>query len=945
VGECQPPKGGRNSVEFVAATSAHPQGFLETPRRLKEHDIMKSGLKSIFGLQLLAAAVAMAACSGLPASSTSSGGSGTGTGFTIGGTVTGLSGTGLVLQDNGGDNLTITKSGPFVFPTSVAANGKYAATVLTQPTNPAQSCAVTGGSGTAAANVTSVSVTCTTAASNAQIGVTVTGLNGTGLVLQDNGGDSLTVTANGSYNFKTTVNGAYAVTVLTQPTSPNQLCTVTGGSGIATANVTGIPVACVNSFTIGGNISGLVGTGLVLQDNGGDNLTPTGNGAFTFKTQLPTGTAYAATVFAQPSTPAQTCTVQTGTGSGTASANVTSVVVNCAAVTFTVGGQVVGLAGRTPTPPSQINLPLNDNSFQVQNNLGNTLVISQNGPFQFATQEALNDQYQISVFHSPSSQNNGCTLWGYKGVVTANVTNITVDCGHNDWTWIDGGKAAGNAGQPVYGLFATTPPTTIPNPFTNTPGTRYGAAGWTDSSGNLFLFGGDGFELSGSTTPDTLDAPMNDMWVCSFAGFGNGCQWQLIGGYDPTTVGATTRGAIIQLNAQSEGQPGVYAGLNQVPGGRSGAATWKDTSGNFYLFGGSDAGHRFLNDFWKYNTGGLNASDYTLTEGTWSVISGTAATDQAGVYTGGTLVPGARTNAVTWTDASGNFWLFGGSGYDGNGHVGLLNDLWEYTGGAWVWVSGGTTNVNSQNGNYGTQGTAASTNIPGSRQEAVGWADANGNLWLFGGEGYDSVATGLAGANGILNDLWMYNIAGNTWTYVGGSKLANQTGNYPAQPVVGSVATQVAAGTCGLAGGDAPLSCSPISLTGAYPGSRWAASGWIDSNGSLWLFGGWGLDSTGTNGNGALNDVWVYTPNATPGQLGTWAWVKGSNTGAQNGAYGDELYPWKTHYTDTPGGRSNATAWVDGNGQFWMFGGLGYDSTGATGVGFLADMWRYVPYQ
>ena len=72
---------------------------------------MKSGLKSIFGLQLLAAAVAMAACSGLPASSTSSGGSGTGTGFTIGGTVTGLSGTGLVLQDNGGDNLTITKSG------------------------------------------------------------------------------------------------------------------------------------------------------------------------------------------------------------------------------------------------------------------------------------------------------------------------------------------------------------------------------------------------------------------------------------------------------------------------------------------------------------------------------------------------------------------------------------------------------------------------------------------------------------------------------------------------------------------------------------------------------------------------------------------------------------------------------------------------------------------
>ena len=54
---------------------------------------MKSGLKSIFGLQLLAAAVALAACSGLPQSSTSTGGTGTGTGFTIGGTVTGLTGT------------------------------------------------------------------------------------------------------------------------------------------------------------------------------------------------------------------------------------------------------------------------------------------------------------------------------------------------------------------------------------------------------------------------------------------------------------------------------------------------------------------------------------------------------------------------------------------------------------------------------------------------------------------------------------------------------------------------------------------------------------------------------------------------------------------------------------------------------------------------------------
>jgi hypothetical protein len=36
-----------------------------------------------------------------------------------------------VLQDNGGDNLTITKSGPFVFPTGITSGGAYAVTVAT----------------------------------------------------------------------------------------------------------------------------------------------------------------------------------------------------------------------------------------------------------------------------------------------------------------------------------------------------------------------------------------------------------------------------------------------------------------------------------------------------------------------------------------------------------------------------------------------------------------------------------------------------------------------------------------------------------------------------------------------------------------------------------------------------------------------------------------------
>jgi hypothetical protein len=904
---------------------------------------MKEATKTLLAATLLSASLSLAACSGLPKAASPTGG-GTGP-YTIGGTVTGLTGTGLVLQDNGGDNLTITKAGAFTFAKSITSGGAYLVTVVTQPTGPAQSCAVTGGSGTATANVTTVAIACTNAAVNATIGVTVTGLAGSGLVLQDNGGDSLTVPTSGSYTFKTPVNGAYSVTVLTQPTSPNQLCTVASGSGTATANVTGIAITCVNSFTIGGNVTGLVGTGLVLQDNKGDNYTVTANGAFTFKTQLPTGTAYAVTVFSQPTSPAQTCALAQGTDSGTATANVTSVVVNCKAVTFSVGGTVVGLAGRTPTPPNSINLPLNDNSFELQNNLGNTLIVPENGPFKFATPEALNDQYQVSVFHGASTQSQGCTTWNYKGVVTANVTSIIVDCAHNDWTWIDGTNKAGVAGAtPQYGMFPTTAPTTTPNPFTNTPGARYGAVGWTDKFGSLFLFGGDGWELTGKNPADTLNAPMNDLWVCDMS-WGDFCQWQLVGGYDPTAVGSTTVGKQIIANAQNEGQPGVYNGLGLAgtPAARLGAASWTDTSGNFWLFGGSN-GNNFLNDLWEYNIGGLSPANYTTAEGQWTWVGGSAGVDQPGNYSSGTLVPGSRTNAVTWTDSSGNFWLFGGYGYDGQtpAVLGSLNDLWEYTGGHWVFVSGGNTNKAKQNGIYGTQGTAASTNMPGGRQEAVGWADAHGNLWLFGGEGQDSVGT----AFGILNDLWVYNIASNQWTFVAGSNLANQTGTYPAQPVVAASNAIGAAGTCGLAVGDSTIPCSPISLTGALPGSRWGASGWIDASGNLWLFGGWGLDSTGTNGNGALNDLWVYTPNSTAGQPGTWAWVKGSNTGGQNGVYGDEVIPYRTYEIWTPGGRSNGTHWVDLNHQFWLFGGVGYDSTSTTttGNGYLNDTWRYLPY-
>src|SRR5262245_23343230 len=90
--------------------------------------------------------------------------------------------------------------------------------------------------------------------------------------------------------------------------------------------------------TVGGPLSGLTGT-VVLQNNGGNNLSVSANGNFTFASSVGNGTAYNVTVLTQPT--GQTCAV-TG-GSGTANANVTNVAVACTANTFTIGGAVNGL--------------------------------------------------------------------------------------------------------------------------------------------------------------------------------------------------------------------------------------------------------------------------------------------------------------------------------------------------------------------------------------------------------------------------------------------------------------------------------------------------------------------------------------------------------------------------------------------------------------------------
>lgn len=454
---------------------------------------------------------------------------------------------------------------------------------------------------------------------------------------------------------------------------------------------------------------------------------------------------------------------------------------------------------------------------------------------------------------------SGC---GGSGTTQLPTTPTPPPSASNEWTWVSGSNTLDATG--VYGTQGTAS-------TANVPSAREYAVGWNDNSGNLWLFGG---------YSANRNAYLNDLWKYSLASN----EWTWMSG------------------SNTGGTPGVYgtqgtASAANVPGAREYAVSWTDKSGNLWLFGGevyvpNNNALGFFNDLWEFSPANKE----------WTWVSGSSTMNADGVYgTQGTAsasnVPSARMGAVSWTDSSGNLWLFGGSSQINNG-VQLFNDLWEFSPAnkEWTWVSGGNT-PNSL-GVYGTKGVASATNVPRSRMFAVSWIDGNGNLWLFGGNGLDTI-----GNVGDLNDLWEFDPANKQWTWVSGSNVLNEVGVY---------------GTKGTAS------------AANVPGSRFGAVSWIDGSGNLWLFGG---TSNHIDFGGAFSDLWEFSPANQE-----WTWISGSDTGLAAAVYGTQ---GAALTTNAPGARWGAVSWIDSSGKLWLFGG---DGMGANnGPGDLNDLWVYQP--
>lgn len=147
------------------------------------------------------------------------------------------------------------------------------------------------------------------------IGGTLSGIGaGQSVVLHDNGGDDLAVGAAGTFTFATKVKsgGSYLVTA-TVPTGT--ICTIAGGSGTASADVTTVVVSCDATYSIGGSVSGVAGQGLILElsSPGTDQLLEIGHdGNFVFPSHASSADSFSVSVKQQPNSPRQRCFVERG---------------------------------------------------------------------------------------------------------------------------------------------------------------------------------------------------------------------------------------------------------------------------------------------------------------------------------------------------------------------------------------------------------------------------------------------------------------------------------------------------------------------------------------------------------------------------------------------------------------------------------------------------------
>ncbi|MEO6915348.1 MAG: kelch repeat-containing protein, partial [Chitinophagaceae bacterium] len=438
------------------------------------------------------------------------------------------------------------------------------------------------------------------------------------------------------------------------------------------------------------------------------------------------------------------------------------------------------------------------------------------------------------------------------------------------WTWV-GGDSIGN-NLDVYGnrrVFDSV----------NKPGSLAPLNTWVDKFGNLYMFGGMTTAIRFGF--DTIPVSTNALW--KYSPVLN--QWSMPTGDNSTYPGVSSGG-------QATGTIGSPSPAN-TPGYMSVmGATWTDSIGNRWMFGGK-SGYRDFgsnSNLWKYD----------IYVDQWTCIK-IGADDSKPTYTpkgvpAASASPGARTWMLTWKDKLDRLYFFGGYNTIGRYYYG---DVWMFDPGInlWTWQSGNQWASNQPDlPVHGASGEFSSAFTPGVASSSYVTETINS----------DGIVT-----MEIAREVWQYSVIINQWAWISGDRNL---------PVITPVTPPAHYGQKGVPSID------------NTPGSRSYQAFWTD-NKFTWIYGG--EITTESSQTAYLSDLWKYNRLTKE-----WTWVDGDSTLNKSADYGQKGIPG---LNNQPGGRNTTAFWTDLQGNHWLFGGLRKKPTGQnSNLAWyrLNDLWK-----
>lgn len=320
----------------------------------------------------------------------------------------------------------------------------------------------------------------------------------------------------------------------------------------------------------------------------------------------------------------------------------------------------------------------------------------------------------------------------------------------------------------------------------------------------------------------------------------------------------------------------VQSVSKSIPPPRHSASACGASGGMMIVFGGVGLAGNKLDDLWIFS----------LVDYSWKQLDKSENISSS--------FPLARSDQTTWCFKT-EMIIFGGRNVENE----TIHEMWSFSLIHLKWKEMESSKKYPKN-NYGQYAVT----YPKPRSGATPFVKGN-HLYIFGGNiaGKDSGETHVNGK--YVTDLWSYDVEADTWQSLGGNSDVCQPGIFSPQHAENK---------------------------NNWPGCRIKGTGWSDSSGNLWMFGGEGADITKNSVTVfkpalLLNDLWQYDF-----VYNMWIWQGGNQYGNTGGKYGDsgsEL---------APGGRTGFVSFNELGNFHYIFGGMGHDTNGKDGS--LSDLWE-----